>query len=90
MVFRAHSLESKNGNASKPVERQKILYCNEGLNMNKDVRSEIDHLDKADDPEEIQSSVEEYTQEEIDNAIEVIKILIKVRDRARKEGKINW
>lgn len=58
--------------------------------MNKDVRSEIDHLDKADDPEEIQSSVEEYTQEEIDNAIEVIKILIKVRDRARKEGKINW
>lgn len=40
--------------------------------------------------ENIQNPAEPYTKEEIDDAIEVIKMLIKVRDRVRKEGKINW
>ena len=37
-----------------------------------------------------QQSEVTYTEDEKERAIDVIKMLIKVRDRARKEGLINW
>ncbi|MBK8202395.1 MAG: hypothetical protein IPK68_08830 [Bdellovibrionales bacterium] len=32
----------------------------------------------------------QYTVDEVERSIEVIKLLIKVRDRCRKQGLINW
>jgi hypothetical protein len=51
---------------------------------------EIQRPAETEGSEKIQSPMGSYTKEEIGNAVEVIKMLIEVRDRARKEGKINW
>ena len=32
----------------------------------------------------------QYTIDEVERSIEVIELLIKVRDRCRKQGLINW
>jgi hypothetical protein len=32
----------------------------------------------------------QYTVDEVESSIEAIKLLIKVRDRCRKQGLINW
>lgn len=36
------------------------------------------------------SKLPKYTVDEVERGIEVIKILIKVRDRCRREGLISW
>ncbi|MBX3020554.1 MAG: hypothetical protein KF799_02655 [Bdellovibrionales bacterium] len=58
--------------------------------MNQDnEQGDVSVISENENPKEQQSDPA-YTDDEKERAIEVIKILLRVRDRARKEGLINW